>query len=168
MTQEEAINARELLVVEQRKLRQAIRILQSESIIPCAGVTMAIGQYNRRLNQIDEDIRAIAEQYALSLQEDSHACEVEFQMTEEAPATEAAPEAPVTEAPAVETAPAVEMPAAPVEETTVSVAETTVAPVQPAQPVQPGQIDLSKFTPQQIADALVQIAMLCGATSVKQ
>ena len=74
MTQEEAINAREVLLVEQRKVRQAIRILQSESIIPCAGISMAIGQYNRRLHQIDDDIRQIAEQYSLSLQEEGDAC----------------------------------------------------------------------------------------------
>ena len=86
MTQEEAINARELLLVEQRKVRQAIRILQSESIIPCAGISMAIGQYNRRLHQIDDDICQIAEQYSLSLQEEGDACAVEFQMVEEAPA----------------------------------------------------------------------------------
>ena len=158
MTQEEAINARELLLVEQRKVRQAIRILQSESIVPCAGISMAIGQYNRRLRQIDDDIRQIADQYSLSLQEEGDACAVEFQMVEEAPA-EAAPEAPVTEAPAVEAAPAVEMPAAPVEETTVSVAE---AVAQPAAPVQPGMPDLSQFTEQQIADAIVQLAMICG------
>ena len=84
MTQEEAINARELLLVEQRKIRQAVRILKSESIIPCAGVSMAIGQYNRRLQQIDDDIREIAEQYSLSLQEEGNACAVEFQMAEEA------------------------------------------------------------------------------------
>ena len=159
MTQEEAINARELLLVEQRKVRQAIRILQSESIIPCAGISMAIGQYNRRLHQIDDDIRQIAEQYSLSLQEEGDTCAVEFQMVEEAPATEAAPEAPVTEAPAVEAAPAVEMPAAPVAETTVSVAE---AVAQPAASVQSGIPNLSQFTEQQIADAIVQLAMLCG------
>lgn len=159
MTQEEAINARELLLVEQRKVRQAIRILQSESIIPCAGISMAIGQYNRRLRQIDDDIREIAEQYSLSLQEEGDACAVEFQMVEEAPATEAAPEAPVADAPAVEAAPAVEMPAAPVAETTASVAE---AVAQPAAPAQPGMLNLSQFTEQQIADAIVQLAMLCG------
>jgi hypothetical protein len=151
MTQEEAINARELLLVEQRKVRQAIRILQSESIIPCAGISMAIGQYNRRLHQIDDNIREIAEQYSLSLQEEGDACAVEFQMVEEAPATEAAPEAPVAEAPAVE--------AAPVAETTASVAE---AVAQPAAPAQPGIPNLSQFTEQQIADAIVQLAMLCG------
>ena len=150
MTQEEAINARELLLVEQRKVRQAIRILQSESIIPCAGISMAIGQYNRRLHQIDDDIRRIAEEYSLSLQEEGDACAVEFQMVEEAP---------VTEAPAVEAAPAVEMPTAPVEETTVSVAETVA---QPAAPAQPGIPNLSQFTEQQIADAIVQLAMICG------
>lgn len=159
MTQEEAINARELLLVEQRKVRQAIRILQSESIIPCAGISMAIGQYNRRLHQIDDDIREIAEQYSLSLQEEGYACAVEFQMVEEAPATEAAPEVPVTEAPAVEATPAVEMPAAPVAETTVSIAE---AVAQPAAPAVPGIPNLSQFTEQQIADAIVQLAMLCG------
>ena len=148
MTQEEAINARELLLVEQRKIRQAVRILKSESIIPCAGVSMAIGQYNRRLQQIDDDIREIAEQYSLSLQEEGNACAVEFQMAEEAPATEAATEAP-----------AVEMTAAPVEEMTASVAE---AVAQPAAPAQTGIPNLSQFTEQQIADAIVQLARICG------
>lgn len=143
MTQEEAINAREVLLVEQRKVRQSIRILKSESIVPCAGVSMAIDQYNRRLRQIDDEIRTIADQYSLSLQEEGDACAVEFQMVEEAPAVEAAP--------------TVETPAAPVAETTASVAETV------AQPVQPGMPDLSQFTEQQIADAIVQLAMLCGA-----
>ena len=148
MTQEEAINARELLLVEQRKIRQAVRILKSESIIPCAGVSMAIGQYNRRLQQIDDDIREIAEQYSLSLQEEGNACAVEFQMAEEAHATEAATEAP-----------AAEMTAAPVEETTVSVAEAVARPAATAQPGIPG---LSQFTEQQIADAIVQLARICG------
>ena len=148
MTQEEAINARELLLVEQRKIRQAVRILKSESIIPCAGVSMAIGQYNRRLQQIDDDIREIAEQYSLSLQEEGNACAVEFQMAEESPATEAAPEAP-----------AVETTSAPVAETTVSVAEAAVRPAATAQPGIPG---LSQFTEQQIADAIVQLARICG------
>ena len=67
MTQEEAINAREILLAEQRKVRQAIKILKSESIIPCAGISMAIGQYNRRLHEIDDEIRSIADQYALTL-----------------------------------------------------------------------------------------------------
>ena len=154
MTQEEAINARELLLVEQRKIRQAVRILKSESIIPCAGVSMAIGQYNRRLQQIDDDIREIAEQYSLSLQEEGNACAVEFQMAEEAHATEAA-----TEAPAAETAPTVETTSAPVEETTASVAETVAQPVAPAQT---GIPNLSQFTEQQIADAIVQLARICG------
>ena len=150
MTQEEAINARELLLVEQRKIRQAVRILKSESIIPCAGVSMAIGQYNRRLHQIDDDIREIAEQYSLSLQEEGNACAVEFQMAEEAHATEA---------PAVETAPTVETSSTPVAETTVSVAE---AVARPAAPAQTGIPNLSQFTEQQIADAIVQLARICG------
>jgi len=111
------------------------------------------------LHQIDDNIREIAEQYSLSLQEEGDACAVEFQMVEEAPATEAASEAPVTEAPAVEAAPAVEMPAAPIAETTASVAE---AIAQPAAPAVPGIPNLSQFTEQQIADAIVQLAMLCG------
>ena len=150
MTQEEAINARELLLVEQRKIRQAVRILKSESIIPCAGVSMAIGQYNRRLHQIDDDIREIAEQYSLSLQEEGNACAVEFQMAEEAHATEA---------PAVETAPTMETSSTPVAETTVSVAE---AVARPAAPAQTGIPNLSQFTEQQIADAIVQLARICG------
>lgn len=156
MTQEEAISAREVLLVEQRKVRQSIRILKSESIVPCAGVSMAIGQYNRRLRQIDDEIRAIADQYSLSLQEEGNACAVEFQTVEETPATES----PATEAPTVEATPAVETPAAPVAETTVSVAETVAQPAAPAQSVMP---DLSQFTEQQIADAVVQLAMLFGA-----
>lgn len=68
MTHDEAIAAREVLIAEQRKLNQAIKIMQSDSIPPCAGVTMAIGQYRRRLAAIDNDIREIAEQYQLELQ----------------------------------------------------------------------------------------------------
>lgn len=139
MTQEEAITAREVLVGEQRKLRLSIKILQSESIIPCAGVTMAIGQYNRRLAQIDNEIRQIADEYALTLQEEEQACEVEFQMSEETPAE------PVTQVETAETQP--------VEETTASIAETATEPVQPAQ---------QQFTEQQIADAFVQLARLLG------
>ncbi len=115
---------------------------------------MAIGQYNRRLHQIDDDIREIAEQYSLSLQEEGNACAVEFQMAEEAHATEAA-----TEAPAAETAPTVETSSMPVAETTVSVAEAVTRPAATAQPGIPG---LSQFTEQQIADAIVQLARICG------
>ena len=143
MTQEEAINAREILLAEQRKVRQAIKILKSESIIPCAGISMAIGQYNRRLHEIDDEIRSIADQYALTLQDQEQTCEVEFQMAE--------PEQAQTTAP-VETAATM-----PVEESTVSVAEPAPQPQMPA-----GQVDLSQFSEQQIADALVQIATLFG------
>lgn len=153
MTQEEAINARELLLVEQRKIRQAVRILKSESIIPCAGVSMAIGQYNRRLQQIDDDIREIAEQYSLSLQEEGNACAVEFQMAEEATAGS------TPRAPAAKTAPTVETSSTPVAETTASVAE---AVARPAASAQPGIPSLSQFTEQQIADAIVQLARICG------
>ena len=157
MTQEEAINARELLLVEQRKIRQAVRILKSESIIPCAGVSMAIGQYNRRLQQIDDDIREIAEQYSLSLQEEGNACAVEFQMAEEATAAGSTPSAP-----AAETAPAVETSSTPVAETTVSVAE---AVARPAASAQPGIPSLSQFTEQQIADAIVQLTRIWVSNS---
>ena len=143
MTQEEAINAREILLAEQRKVRQAIKILKSESIIPCAGISMAIGQYNRRLHEIDDEIHTIADQYALTLQDQEQACEVEFQMTEPEQAQSTAP---------VETAATM-----PVEESTVSVAESDPQPQTPA-----GQVDLSQFSEKQIADALVQIATLFG------
>ena len=88
MTHDEAIAAREVLIAEQRKLNQAIKIMQSDSIPPCAGVTMAIGQYRRRLAAIDDDIREIAEQYQLELQ----ATEAQVEPVE---ATEAPAEAPV-------------------------------------------------------------------------
>ena len=143
MTQEEAINAREILLAEQRKVRQAIKILKSESIIPCAGISMAIGQYNRRLHEIDDEIHTIADQYALTLQDQEQACEVEFQMAEPEQAQPTAP---------VETAATM-----PVEESTVSVAESDPQPQTPA-----GQVDLSQFSEKQIADALVQIATLFG------
>lgn len=143
MTQEEAINAREILLAEQRKVRQAIKILKSESIIPCAGISMAIGQYNRRLHEIDDEIRTIADQYALTLQDQEQACEVEFQMAEPEQAQPTVP---------VETAATM-----PVEESTVSVAEPAPQPQTSA-----GQVDLSQFSEKQIADALVQIATLFG------
>ena len=102
MTHDEAIAAREVLLAEQRKLNQAIKIMQSDSIPPCAGVTMAIGQYRRRLAAIDNDIREIAEQYQLELQ----ATEAQVEPVE------------VTEAPAEAPAPTAEQ----VQESTVSVA----------------------------------------------
>lgn len=111
MTHDEAIAAREVLLAEQRKLNQAIKIMQSDSIPPCAGVTMAIGQYRRRLAAIDNDIREIAEQYQLELQ----ATEAQVEPVE---VTEA-PEAP---------APTAEQ----VQESTVSVAEEPVQVEAPA------------------------------------
>lgn len=106
MTHDEAIAAREVLLAEQRKLNQAIKIMQSDSIPPCAGVTMAIGQYRRRLAAIDNDIREIAEQYQLELQ----ATEAQVEPVE------------VTEAPAEAPVPTAEQ----VQESTVSVAEEPV------------------------------------------
>ena len=115
MTHEEAIAAREVLVAEQRKLNQAIKIMQSDSIPPCAGVTMAIGQYRRRLAAIDNDIREIAEQYQL-----------ELEATDQPVEAVATAEEPVVEQPTVET----------VQETTVSVAEEAPAPAEAPQTVE--------------------------------
>lgn len=112
MTHDEAIAAREVLLAEQRKLNQAIKIMQSDSIPPCAGVTMAIGQYRRRLAAIDNDIREIAEQYQLELQ----ATEAQVEPVE------------VTEAPAEAPVPTAEQ----VQESTVSVAEEPVQAEAPA------------------------------------
>lgn len=117
MTHDEAIAAREVLIAEQRKLNQAIKIMQSDSIPPCAGVTMAIGQYRRRLAAIDNDIREIAEQYQLELQ----ATEAQVEPVE------------VTEAPAETPAPTAEQ----VQESTVSVAEEPVQVEAPAPAVAP-------------------------------
>jgi hypothetical protein len=61
MTLNEAIEKREELLAEERKLNQARKILQSESIPQCAGITMAIGQYNRRLAEITEEIKELAD-----------------------------------------------------------------------------------------------------------
>ena len=60
MNMQEAINKREELLAEERKINQAIKILNSDSIPKCAGITMAIGQYNRRLREITEEIRELA------------------------------------------------------------------------------------------------------------
>lgn len=117
MTHDEAIAAREVLLAEQRKLNQAIKIMQSDSIPPCAGVTMAIGQYRRRLAAIDNDIREIAEQYQLELQ----ATEAQVEPVE------------VTEAPAEAPVPTAEQ----VQESTVSVAEEPVQVEAPAPAVAP-------------------------------
>lgn len=112
MTHDEAIAAREVLLVEQRKLNQAIKIMRSDSIPPCAGVTMAIGQYRRRLAAIDNDIREIAEQYQLELQ----ATETQVEPVE------------VTGAPAEAPTPTAEQ----VQESTVSVAEEPAQVEAPA------------------------------------
>lgn len=112
MTHGEAIAAREVLIAEQRKLNQAIKIMLSDSIPPCAGVTMAIGQYRRRLAAIDNDIREIAEQYQLELQ----VTEAQVEPVE------------VTEAPAEAPVPTAEQ----VQESTLGVAEEPVQVEAPA------------------------------------
>lgn len=63
MNMQEAIEKREVLLAEERKVNQAIKILNSDSMPGCAfaGVKMAIGQCNRRLREITEEIRALAD-----------------------------------------------------------------------------------------------------------
>jgi hypothetical protein len=62
MNMQEAIEKREALLAEERKVNQAIKILNSDSMPGCAlaGIKMAIGQCNRRLHEITEEIRALA------------------------------------------------------------------------------------------------------------
>lgn len=63
MNMQEAIEKREALLAEERKVNQAIKILNSDSMPGCAlaGVKMAIGQCNRRLHEITDEIRALAD-----------------------------------------------------------------------------------------------------------
>lgn len=61
MTTQEAIAKREELLAEERKINHAIRVLESDTIPRVAGITMALGQYRRRLNEITEEIRACAD-----------------------------------------------------------------------------------------------------------
>jgi uncharacterized protein (DUF1810 family) len=53
---QEAIEKRETLLAEERKINHAIKVMQSDTIPSCAGVTMAIGQYRRRLREITEAV----------------------------------------------------------------------------------------------------------------
>ena len=63
MTREEIINMRETLVAEQRKLRQAIKILQSDSIVMTPGIQHTVVEYNDRIKEIDAEIKKLAEEY---------------------------------------------------------------------------------------------------------
>jgi hypothetical protein len=121
MTQQEAIDTRELLVAEQRKLRHGITVLKSDTITPCAGVSLAISQYTRRIEQIDRDIRELADLYSIEI--------TPAQQPAEQPAEQATSEIPVTfETPAPERRVEAVRPDAPVEETTASVSEERVEP----------------------------------------
>ena len=60
MTIEEATQKRDELIIEQRHINQSIRILSGDSIVHNAGTKMAIGQYNRRLGAIDDELRTLA------------------------------------------------------------------------------------------------------------
>lgn len=72
MTMQEAIEKRETLLAEERKLNHAIKVMQSDTIPSCAGVTMAIGQYRRRLREITEEIRELADNIDEQATENQH------------------------------------------------------------------------------------------------
>ena len=72
MTMQEAIEKRETLLAEERKLNHAIKVMQSGTIPSCAGVTMAIGQYHRRLREITEEIRELADNIDEQATENQH------------------------------------------------------------------------------------------------
>lgn len=59
-TMEEATALRDKLVIEHREVAQNVKILNS---IPNKnrGIVMAIGQYNNRLDEINEELRYIAD-----------------------------------------------------------------------------------------------------------
>ncbi len=63
MTMQEAIDKREELLVEERKVNHAIKVFNSDTMPECAmaGVKMAIGQCNRRLREITDEIRELAD-----------------------------------------------------------------------------------------------------------
>ena len=125
MTQQEAIDTRELLVAEQRKLRHGITVLKSDTITPCAGVSLAISQYTRRIEQIDRDIRELADLYSIEITPAQQPAEQPVEQPAEQPASEI----PVTfETPAPERRVETVRPDAPVEETTASVSEERVEP----------------------------------------
>lgn len=73
MTLNEAIEKREQLLVEQRQVKQAQRILESETFdgIRNGGIKMAIGQYKNRYNAIDNEIRVLADEIEVLTQTES-------------------------------------------------------------------------------------------------
>lgn len=62
MTQNEAIEIREKLLAEQRRLNAAVKVLESDTCPTNAGIRMAISQYKARISLIDEEIREFADQ----------------------------------------------------------------------------------------------------------
>lgn len=60
MTIEEATQKREVLLAEQRRLNQAVKILKSESIPENAGTKYAISEYERRVAEIDNELVELA------------------------------------------------------------------------------------------------------------
>lgn len=62
MTQNEAIEIREKLLAEQRRLNAAVKVLESDTCPTNAGIRMAISQYKARISLIDEEIRELADQ----------------------------------------------------------------------------------------------------------
>lgn len=62
MTMEEAIKKREELLAEQRKFRQAIKILDSSSLPQNRGIQYAKAAYEETIKNIDFEIRQLAEE----------------------------------------------------------------------------------------------------------
>lgn len=74
MTMKEAIQKRDALIAEERQIRQAIKILKSDSIPNNCGVEYAVISYEERLKAIDKEIRALAN----AVTEESKSHEGEF------------------------------------------------------------------------------------------
>lgn len=60
MTINEAIEKREELLAEQRKLRQAVKILKSESIPENYNINRSINEFHQRIDEIDDEIKQLA------------------------------------------------------------------------------------------------------------
>lgn len=57
----QAIEKREELLVEQRKLNLAIKVISSDTCPMNAGIRMAISQYKKRINEIDSELKTLAD-----------------------------------------------------------------------------------------------------------
>lgn len=61
MTNQEIEIRKEEILAEQRKLNLALKIIQSDSIIPCQGTKMAISQYKHMIEKTNQDLYDLAE-----------------------------------------------------------------------------------------------------------